>query len=154
MMKFNSHVAIFITLISGSNNSQIFPKKRSSSFDIMPKKMHEEELILREGFHDIVHDYVDDSVPTMLKTPQYPAWRPDKVVMQRMLQNSSQDQQGDKHVWHCISAQVLGAEARPFFSSQGETSKRIHLDGKVRTPSDHMAILTELVYTNNPPSTG
>ena len=118
----------------------------------MPKKMHEEELILREGFHDIVHDFVDDSVPTMLKTPQFPAWRPDKVVMQRM-QNASQEDQGEKPVWHCISAQVLGAEARPLFSSQGQTSKMIHRDGKVRTPSDHMAILTELVYTNNPLTT-
>ena len=111
--------------------------------------MHEEELILREGFHDIVHNFIDDSVPTMLKTPRFPSWRPDKVIMQRMQQNASQE---EKPIWHCISAQVLGAEARPFFSSQSETSDMINQDGKVRTPSDHMAILTELVYTNNPPT--
>ena len=64
-------------------------------------------------------NFVDDSVPTMLKTPRFPAWRPDKVVMQQTLPPS-----GPciikKPTWKCVSTEVLGAEARPLYAERGE----------------------------------
>ena len=42
---------------------------------------HEEAVIMTHGFEDVVHHFVPDDVPTMYKTPRFPAWRPDKVVM-------------------------------------------------------------------------
>lgn len=70
---------------------------------------HEEQVILNEGYEDVVHSFVDDSVPTMLKTPQFPRWRPDKIVMQRIPEGLT------RPVWRCTSVEILGAESRPFY---------------------------------------
>ena len=53
-----------------------------------------------------------------------------------------------KPFWKCKSVKILGAEARPLFAQQGQSALQIKQDGKVRTPSDHMGIVAELVYTN------
>ena len=47
-------------------------------------KGYEEHLILMEGFEDVVHNFIEDDVPTMNKSRRYPNWRPDKIVMERI----------------------------------------------------------------------
>ena len=42
----------------------------------------EESVITDNGFEDIVHKFIDCKKETMLKTPRFPAWRPDKIVCQ------------------------------------------------------------------------
>ena len=47
--------------------------------------MKEEAVLASNGFRDIMHDFVDKSVHTMLarkaSNRTYKAWRPDKIVM-------------------------------------------------------------------------
>ena len=96
---------------------------------------------MRSGFSDVCHQFLGENESTMLKTKKKGPWRPDKIVMQRP---DSLD--GVMNSWKCISTRIVGAESRPAFSEIGERPELIFADGKVRTPSDHMGILAELVY--------
>ena len=40
----------------------------------------EENVIIKNGFKDVMHDFVDKTEWTMPKTKRFAAWRPDKVV--------------------------------------------------------------------------
>ena len=42
----------------------------------------EEAVLIENGFRDVMHDFVNTSEPTMLKSKRFKAWRPDKVVTQ------------------------------------------------------------------------
>ena len=44
-------------------------KRSHSQEGIREEEKHEEQVILNEGFEDVVHEFIDDSVPTMYKTP-------------------------------------------------------------------------------------
>ena len=44
-------------------------KRSAFSDNSMRPKMHEEEVILRAGFEDIMHRFVEETAPTMFKTP-------------------------------------------------------------------------------------
>ena len=76
---------------------------------------HEEHLILKEGFEDVVHNFIDESAFTMPKTPQFPAWRPDKIVMEKIAPEAQ-----TRPTWKCISTTIVGDEARPFYADKGE----------------------------------
>ena len=65
---------------------------------------------MSKGYTDVVHNFVEQGVPTMYKTPQFPPWRPDKVVMESVAPG------GGKPHWHCVSTQIVGADARPIFA--------------------------------------
>ena len=64
---------------------------------------HEEIVILQNKFEDVLHKLIEETTPTKYKTPRFPAWRPDKVVMQTVPDQSS------KPVWRCTRAQIVGA---------------------------------------------
>ena len=42
---------------------------------------HEEQVIMANGFEDVVHKFADENAFTKYKTVSKPARRPDKVVM-------------------------------------------------------------------------
>ena len=70
----------------------------------------------------------------MLKTPQYAPWRPDKILYKA--QNIG-----------VVDTQIVGNFTIPFYVQKGETMQMIEKDGLVRTPSDHMCIITDFAMT-------
>mmetsp|Transcript_5767 Transcript_5767/g.7787 ORF Transcript_5767/g.7787 Transcript_5767/m.7787 type:complete len:83 (+) Transcript_5767:797-1045(+) len=79
----------------------------------------------------------------MYSTPRFPAWRPDKIVMEQQTSGAS-----ERPSWKCASVEIIGADSRPLFAQKGEQAQMIEQDGVVRTPSDHMGIVAELIYTD------
>ena len=90
-----------------------------------------------------MHDYVEKDDFTQQKTScKYPAWRPDKVVTQTVLDPNQPH-------WKSIGAEIVGKEAIPSFAEKGEDASMVEKDGVVRTPSDHMGIIADFEYQNN-----
>ena len=82
---------------SFTNNTE--PKRTRSASQEPIKSLksdftHEEHVIIANNFEDVVHQFTDESAFTMYKSTPFPAWRPDKVVMQTArLSNGSENQQ-------------------------------------------------------------
>ena len=91
--------------------------------------IEEENVILKAGCRDIMHDYVDRNDFTMFKTPMFQSWRPDKIV-------THQDCK-----WRAVDAHIAGR-----YSIYQDKSENIRRDGKVRTPSDHMCVIADFKY--------
>ena len=83
-----------------------------------------------------MHDHVPPTAFTMHKSKRYPAWRPDKVVMQ-------DDSRSEKY-WKCTKAKIVGNQATAEFA--GEDPAQVASDGIIRTPSDHFGIVATLTY--------
>ena len=49
--------------------------------------------------------------------------------------------------WKVKTVRIVGANARKIFAEKGEAAELIETDGVVRTPSHHMGIYAELIYT-------
>ena len=73
----------------------------------------------------------------------YSAFRPDKIVMQQNPTN----QAFDKYYWKATAAEIVGKEAIPSFAEKGEDASLVSEDNIVRTPSDHMGIVADFVYS-------
>ena len=101
---------------------------------------HEEKVILKAGYEDVMHHFVGEDAFTYRATkPGESNKRIDKVVMQR-----SETITNKNSAWRCASAKILGSESRLKYEELGELADKVNEDGIVRTPSDHMAILAEL----------
>ena len=66
---------------------------------------HEEKLILKAGYEDVMHHFVGEEAFTYRKKDESNK-RLDKVVMQRS-ETISKDS-----VWRCTSARIMGSESR------------------------------------------
>ena len=92
-----------------------------------------------------MHDFFDIKEPTMLKSPRFRAWRPDKVVTQ-IKPNELKCLDPKKHHWKVIKAEIVGKEVVPSFKGKNESPSLVEKDGVVRTPSDHFGIVVDLRY--------
>lgn len=81
----------------------------------------EEDVLVDNGYKDIMHDYVDKEEWTMHKTFRFAAWRPDKVVTQA----TPTKEEFDKPYWKSIRAEIVGKEATPSFIAKGEEPSMI-----------------------------
>ena len=78
------------SVIAGDFNFDTFDRTERELFTEMVQngisgdpyqKINEEQFMIRQGFEDVMHRFVDDDTPTMHKTPYSKAWRPDKIAM-------------------------------------------------------------------------
>ena len=74
---------------------------------------HEEKLILKAGYEDVMHHFVGEEAFTYRKKDESDK-RLDKVVMQRS-KTTTKDS-----AWRCISARILGSEYRKKYEELGQ----------------------------------
>lgn len=71
---------------------------------------------------------------TMQKTNRYEGWRPDKIITPQLGMTIKP-----------ISIKIVGKFSIPEFHE--EECTKVSEDGMVRTPSDHMALICDFIFT-------
>ena len=59
------------------------------------------------------------------------------------------EEKPNRPVWRCTNTRIVGNYARQKFKELGEEPSLIAQDDIVRTPSDHIGILAELIYSDS-----
>ncbi|CDW71412.1 UNKNOWN [Stylonychia lemnae] len=94
----------------------------------------QQAIIIENGFTDVFLD-LNEGVEqeSMLKNKHYTPWRPDKVISQKINSN-----------WRPHNIQIVGKFCIPQF--QKDSIYQLSEDGIVRTPSDHMGIISTFKF--------
>ena len=79
---------------------------------------HEERVIIEQGYEDMVHRFLDESMHTVNHSPEFVPWRPDKIVMQAQEERAYNTSHA-KLTWKCQNVQILGTEATPKLALSG-----------------------------------
>ena len=90
--------------------------------------------IIKEKFQTLLQDEKFDF--TMHKSPRFPSWRPDKIIVPVVSEEATKSQQFSIEAVDC---QKVGTFALPPYEQ--EDPEWVADDGVVRTPSDHMALI-------------